>query len=168
MDAIALLKDDHQKVKQLFQQFKAAKENDDADRKREVAEQIVKELLIHERIEEDIFYPAFRKAADEEGKELVAESKEEHHVVDLIIDEIQAVDLDDEQFDAKFTVLIENVKHHIEEEEGEMFPDAEKLLRGQLAELGEEMAEYKESLMAEKPPAREVAMGGGQREKQRR
>lgn len=153
MDAIRLLTDDHQKVKQLLSQYEEVKE--DTGRKRAIAEQVIRELMVHERIEEDVFYPAYRSAADKEGKELVAESKEEHHVVDNIMEELQSVDLDDEQFDAKFKVLKENVEHHIEEEEGEMFPDARKILKGQLDELGEVMAELKSNLMREVAPKRE-------------
>lgn len=154
MDAVKLLTDDHRKVKQLLRKYEDVK--DDLPAKRALAEQIIRELMVHERIEEDVFYPAYRNAADEEGKALVAESKEEHHVVDNLLDELQAVDLDDERFDAKFKVLKENVEHHIREEEGEMFPDARKLLgANKLNELGDVMAELKANMMREVAPRRE-------------
>jgi len=154
MDAIELLKQDHEHVKQLFKEYEEAKE--DPQRKLMIAEQVIRELMIHERIEEDIFYPAFREAAvqakSKEDKELVAEAKEEHHVVNTIIDELQMVNLHAEEFDAKFKVMQENVEHHIEEEESEMFKDARKLLKDQLDDLGEAMLELKESLQTELGP----------------
>jgi iron-sulfur cluster repair protein YtfE (RIC family) len=145
MDAIQLLTQDHEKVKQLFQQYDELAEAQ-PERKRELAEKIIQELMVHERVEEEIFYPAYRASADEEGKELVAEANEEHHVVDLILDELQAVDLSAEDFNAKFKVLKENVEHHIQEEEEEMFPDARRRLQDRLVVLGEEMMQYKEQL----------------------
>jgi hemerythrin superfamily protein len=148
MDAISLLKKDHDLVKKLFKEYEGLPDGQ-PERKRALAEKIIAELMVHERIEEEIFYPAFKKGADEEGKELLAEAKEEHHVVDLILDELQSVKLDDEQFDAKFKVLKENVEHHIEEEEEEMFPDAKKRLKDKLDALGDEMQQYKEQLAAQ-------------------
>ena len=145
MDAVSLLQQDHKLVKQLFQEYDALPAAQ-PERKRALAERIIRELMVHERIEEEIFYPAFRAGADQEGKELVAESKEEHHVVDLILEELQSVDLDAEDFDAKFKVLKENVEHHIEEEETEMFPDAQKRMKTKLAALGDEMERYKMEL----------------------
>jgi hypothetical protein len=117
--------------------------------------------MVHETIEEQVFYPAFKEAAqrdeDEEAKELVAESREEHHVVDLLIDELQDVDLDAADFDAKMKVLKENVEHHIREEEEQMFTDAEKMLsRAKLDELGEVMQELKSSLTRELKAQRQM------------
>jgi hemerythrin superfamily protein len=159
MDAITLLKQDHVKVKGLLAEFEAYKGNE--DRKRRVAEQVIRELMVHETIEEQVFYPAFKEAAqrdeDEEAKELVAESREEHHVVDLLIDELQDVDLDAADFDAKMKVLKENVEHHIREEEEQMFTDAEKMLSGaKLDELGEVMQELKSSLTRELKAQRQM------------
>jgi hemerythrin-like domain-containing protein len=154
MDAIELLKQDHRKVKALFSEFESTKGRP-VDQRRKTAEGIVRELMVHETIEEQVFYPAFKEAADKEGKELVAESKEEHHVVDLIIEELQGVELGAEDFEAKMKVLQENVEHHIDEEEKEMFPDAKKMLgEEKLQELGGVMAELKESLLREVKPKR--------------
>jgi hemerythrin-like domain-containing protein len=150
-DAVKMLEQDHQNVKRMLKQYDEMGEGQ-KEQKRALAEKIISELMVHERIEEDVFYPAFKAAADKEGKELVAESKEEHHVVDLIIEELQAVRVEDEEFDAKFKVLKENVEHHIKEEEEEMFPDARKLLKGRLEELGEVMAELKTSLTRQVKP----------------
>ena len=147
MDAIELLKDDHRKVKKLFREFEAA-----GDRayqtKRRIAEQVFAELEVHSRLEEEIFYPAVAATANKDGKELVAEGIEEHHVVDVLINELKALEPEDEQFDAKFKVLTENVEHHIEEEEGEMLPDAEKKLGREIEQLGERMQQRREELLA--------------------
>jgi hemerythrin-like domain-containing protein len=148
MDAIKLLKDDHKKVKGLFREYEAA-----GDRayqtKRRIAEQAFLELEVHSKIEEEIFYPAVREKAGKEGKELVAEGVEEHHVVDVLIEELKGLEPEDEQYDAKFTVLTENVEHHIEEEEKEMMPEAKEALGDHLADLGEQMLRRKEELLAQ-------------------
>ena len=147
MDAIRMLKDDHEKVKALFREFEAA--GDRAHKKKQgIAEKVFAELEVHATIEEEIFYPAAKKKADKEGKELVVEGEEEHHVVKMLISELKALDPQDEHYDAKFKVLTENVEHHIGEEEKEMLPDAEKLLRDRMEQLGERMQQRKEELMA--------------------
>ncbi len=145
MDAVKLIKDDHKKVKDLFRQFEKART---ADRKMKIAEEAMHELEVHAEIEEEIFYPAAKSKADKEGKELVAEAVEEHHVVKVLIGELQAMREVNEQFEAKFTVLIENVEHHIEEEEKEMLPDAQKTLGDETKVLGDRMETRKQALMA--------------------
>ena len=147
MNAIAMLKSDHKKVKGLFRDFEAA--GDRAyKKKQQIAEQVFMELEVHTKLEEEIFYPAVQAKADKEGKELVREANEEHHVVDVLIGELKALDAQDEQYDAKFKVLTENVEHHIEEEEGEMLPDAEKTLGPDLERLGRAMEQRKQELLA--------------------
>ena len=148
MDAIKLLKDDHTKVKDLFREYEAAGERAHKTKQR-IAEQVFLELEVHTKIEEEIFYPAVRDKTGKEGKELVAEGFEEHHVVDLLIEELKGLDSEDEAYDAKFKVLTENVEHHIEEEEGEMLPEAREALGDDMAELGERMLRRKEELMAQ-------------------
>src|SRR3954447_15611986 len=145
VDAVKLLKDDHKKVKDLFRQFEKART---ADRKKKIAEEAMHELEVHAEIEEEIFYPAAKAKADQEGKELVAEAVEEHHVVKVLIGELKAIPEVNEQFEAKFTVLIENVEHHIGEEEQEMLPDATKTLGKEIEALGDQMQARKEQLMA--------------------
>ena len=145
MDAVKLLKDDHKKVKDLFRQFERARSD---DRKKKIAEEAMHELEIHAEIEEEIFYPAAKAKADAEGKELVAEAVEEHHVVKMLIGELKAMPEVNEQYEAKFTVLIENVEHHIEEEEKEMLPDAKKTLGKEVEVLGDQMKARKEELTA--------------------
>ena len=143
MDPIKLLKDDHKKVKQLFRDFEKA---EGAREKKKIAEQVFEELEIHSRLEEEIFYPAVRDKAEGETKELVAEGFEEHHVVDVLINELKALGSVDEQYEAKFKVLTENVEHHIEEEEGELLPEAKKVLGKEIDQLGDQMAQRKAEL----------------------
>jgi iron-sulfur cluster repair protein YtfE (RIC family) len=138
---VELLKADHAKVKQLFSQFESAK----GAKKQEVFNQIFKELQVHTKVEEEIFYPAVKKI-DKEGAN---EAFEEHNIVDFILGAMKKLSPSDEAYDAKFTTLKENVEHHIEEEEGEMFPEAqEKIPAAQMAELGTKMQERKDKLMA--------------------
>ena len=145
MDAIEMLKADHEKAKGLFRDYEKAS---DKRKKKQIAEQVFQELEVHSKLEEEIFYPAVREKADRQGQELVQEGLEEHHVVDVLIGELRALDPQDDNFDAKFKVLTENVEHHIEEEEKEMLPDAEKLLRDDLERLGEQMQARKDHLMS--------------------
>ena len=145
MDAVQMLKDDHDKVKGLFKKFEKAEGRE----QKQIAEQVFQELEVHSKLEEEIFYPAVKRKADEEGKETVAEAVEEHHVVDVLINELKAMSSINEQYKAKFTVLQENVEHHVEEEEGEMFPDAKKLLGEDIEKLGDRMDKRKQELMAE-------------------
>src|SRR5215204_2556252 len=119
--ATTLLKEDHQKVKKLFSKF----ENLDASGESEKAElfdQIKKELTVHAQIEEEIFYPAVERADEEEADDLVREAHEEHRIVKTLIEELSALSAADAQFDAKMKVLKENVLHHAEEEQDEIFP----------------------------------------------
>ncbi len=120
MDAIVLLKEDHQTVEKLFKEFEQA--GDRAYKtKRKIADKVIEELTVHAWIEEKIFYPAAR-AAVPDTTDHVLESVEEHHVVLWMLSELTGLDPQDERFDAKMTVLIENVRHHVEEEEKEWFP----------------------------------------------
>lgn len=144
MDALQLLRDDHEKVRALFRQFKDAHENDAVAEMGNVAAEIFTELKVHTQIEEQVFYPAVQKEGDEELNELVREGLEEHHVVDILIEELENLDASDEAFAAKMTVLIENVEHHADEEESEMFPQTRDALgAGRLQELGARLEEAK-------------------------
>ncbi len=144
MNAIALLEADHKRVAALFEEFRAAGER--AHKKKQgIAERVFAELRVHTQIEEQVFYPAVREQGGELS-EMIAESLEEHHVVDVLIDELQGLAPDDERYEAKFTVLMENVEHHVEEEEKELFPRAKKSLDARLDELGKELAQRKEDL----------------------
>jgi hemerythrin superfamily protein len=131
-DAIALLKADHAAVKKLFlQEEKAAKHNGhgkDGDRKEEIFNQIMAALTIHAAIEEEIFYPAVKKARAEHVKAEVREAYEEHKQIKRLLGQVAEDTPADESYDLKIKVLKEDVEHHVKEEEGEMFPDAKKFL----------------------------------------
>jgi hemerythrin superfamily protein len=150
MNAIAMLKTDHRKVKELFRKYEAAGSRA-YQKKKDIAEEIFTEISIHSILEEELFYPAVKERTDEDGKDLLAESLEEHHVVAILIEELKTLHPKDERFDAKLTVLMENVEHHIEEEEGELFPEAEGILGDAIDDLGAQMKERKEQLMASLP-----------------
>lgn len=155
MDAIQLIKTDHVKVKNLFQDWLMAP-SAQPERKRAVAEKIIQELMVHERIEEEIFYPAFRTALGEQGEKEVEHSKEEHELVDSLIGQLEPLDPDAPDFEATMKVLMENVEHHIQDEEEKMLPAAQKWMAPQLERLGKDMMEYKESLLTQvKPKATE-------------
>ncbi len=139
MDAIVLLKNDHKTVEKLFKQYEKGKEQASPAQKRALVDEILRELTTHAYIEESVFYPASREAAPD-SKDHVLESVEEHHVVAWLLAELRKLDASDETFDAKVTVLIENVRHHVEEEEQEFFPEVRKAMgRKRLAELGERL-----------------------------
>jgi hemerythrin superfamily protein len=146
-NAIDLLKVDHARVKELFQQYEAA-DNRAYQNKKGIAEEVCTELEVHTTLEEEFFYPAMKRNTDQDGKDLVAEAIEEHHVVATLMEELKGLDPKDERYDAKFKVLMENVEHHTEEEEGEMFPEAEEVLGEKLESLGTQMQERKQELMA--------------------
>ena len=147
MDAITLLKNDHAKVKKLLTELESTTERGVKTRS-ELFATIKGELTVHEIIEEEIFYPELK--AHPKAKDIVLEGFEEHHVVDLLMGELESLDVSDEAWGAKAIVMKENIEHHIEEEEGEMF----KIARGvfeteELKELGSRMEARKESAQRE-------------------
>jgi hemerythrin-like domain-containing protein len=142
-DAIVLLKNDHKEIRKLFRQFQAAGENA-AKTKGEIVAKIIELLTIHTYIENEVMYPEVRKLVPD-AEDDILESYEEHHVADVLCMELYGMSPDAERFDAKTTVLIENVQHHIEEEEEEWFPTVREALgRKQLQELGERLLEAKQ------------------------
>ena len=137
MDAIALLEADHQKVKRLLTELESTTERGVKTRT-ELFATIKGELTLHEVVEEEIFYPALK--SHPRAQDIVLEAYEEHHVVDLLMGELEALDVSDETWGAKAVVMKENIEHHIEEEEGEMFAQARKIFdRQELDELGTRM-----------------------------
>jgi hypothetical protein len=141
MDALQLLKSDHDKVKKLLADGESTTERGEKTRT-ELFGTIKGELIVHERIEEEIFYPALRDHP--KAKDIVLEAYEEHDVVDTIMSELEDTPVTDETWGAKFKVMKENLEHHIEEEEGEMFKQARSVFdRDELEELGNRMAELK-------------------------
>lgn len=149
MDAITLLKEDHQKVKGIFGELEKA---EDPKTRKSLFAELMKELSIHERIEEEIFYPAVEaRAKEKKTEELIVESYVEHAFVDTISQDILKTDYGSEVWPAKLKVMKENVEHHaFEEEEEKLFPKVRQLFsKDELEELGAEMMELKEDAMEE-------------------
>ncbi len=148
LDAIELLQQDHRKVEDLFKQFEELKDEDE-DAAAVVIESACAELQIHDTIETELFYPAVREQAEEEEVEdLLDEAEVEHDTVRELIEKLEEMEPDDPKRKAHFTVLSEYVKHHVQEEEKEMFPKVKKLDLD-LEELGSEMQDRKAELMSE-------------------
>jgi hemerythrin-like domain-containing protein len=142
-DAIVLLKEDHKEVLRLFRDFEKAGEDAHQEQGR-LVDQIIELLTVHTYIENEVMYPRVSELLPD-LKDDVLESYEEHHVADVLVMELANMKPDDERFRAKTTVLIENVRHHIEEEEQEWFPQVrEGLGRKRLQELGANLLRAKE------------------------
>ena len=144
IDAIAMLKADHQRVKDLFTQYEATS---NPETKRTLADEVFVELETHAQLEENIFYPSLNEET-EEGPELVKESLQEHATVKQLIAELRQMGPQNNGFDAKFHELMHNVEHHVAEEEAEMFPLAEEELAEDLDEMSGEMQELKKEILA--------------------
>lgn len=147
LNAIALLTADHKKVAGLFNRFDKLMEQDGADdEKAGLVKQICNELTVHAQIEEELFYPSVRTAIDDD--DLMDEADVEHAGAKELIAQLEAMQPGDELYDAKVVVLGEQIEHHVEEEEGEMFPQVKKA-KLDTRELGEQMLERKLAIMAE-------------------
>jgi hemerythrin-like domain-containing protein len=141
MDAIRLLTDDHAKLTRLLRDLETTTDRAVKTRE-ELFDKVKTELTVHEVIEEEIFYPELK--AHPKAKAIVLEAFEEHNVVDTLMGEIDGLPFDDERWMAKFTVMKENIEHHIDEEEGEMFSKARSVFdRAELMDLGERMEQRK-------------------------
>ena len=145
--AIELLEADHRKVEGLFEEYEEAKEASE-DTKKPIAERICAELTIHAQVEEEIFYPWLRENLSEEDMEMVAEAEVEHATAKDLIAQIEGADEVDEAYDAKVKVLSEYIKHHVKEEEDEIFPEVADQ-KEELDELGQQMSARKAELMEE-------------------
>jgi hemerythrin superfamily protein len=144
IDAIEMLKTDHKQVKALFKEFEEIHQDEENDgRKSEIVKQICAALTIHAQIEEEIFYPAVRDVIDDD--DLMDEAEVEHAEAKALITQLEAMDTEDDYYDAKVTVLGEQVDHHITEEEKEMFPQIQKAKMDTLT-LGRIMLKRKEEL----------------------
>jgi hypothetical protein len=157
-DALQLLRQDHNKVKDLFQRFE---KSEDRSEKKKIADEAIMELEVHSQIEEEIFYPSLKKQLGD--VDMLHEAEEEHHVADMLIEELKTMRLNDKSFDAKFMVLAENVKHHIGEEEGELFPKAAEAGRQTLDRVGQMLMERKMELMEEMQAPRKRRAPAGSR-----
>lgn len=144
MNALDLMREDHKKLKKLLDQTVEA---EGREARAHLLEHFRSDLVVHERMEEEVFYPALK--THPHAKDVVLEGYEEHHVADVLLDELLDVPEDTDQWQAKVKVLKENIEHHIEEEEGEMFKAAKKVLaREELEQLGNRMAAVKEAAKA--------------------
>ena len=142
MKATELLKKQHREVKSLFKQVEST---ENPKKRQSLMLQIADKLKMHTSIEEDIFYPAVKEIETKKAEDMVMEAYEEHHVVDLVLAELPKVDPAADTFEAKMTVLKELIEHHVEEEEDEMFPLAEKKFGADRSrELADEMQAHAE------------------------
>ena len=144
IDAIAMLKADHRTMQDLFTRYESV---GDCSTKHLIAEQVFTELNLHAQLEENVFYPAYEERTGKNGTQLVADNRLEHEKVRELMLEMQGLDLAEEEFEAKFHELIHTVRHHIDAEENEMFPEAEQILADQLEDLMDKMVELKHQLM---------------------
>jgi Hemerythrin HHE cation binding domain len=141
--ATQMIRRDHKKVEGLFEKFDQAKK---AGAKKKICEQVIEELEVHTKLEEEIFYPAMRQHIGEE--DMLDEAKQEHEQAKKIIGELKTADAEEESFEDKFSELVDAIKHHVEEEEGEMLPKAEES-EMDLEGYGEEMAQRKKELLGQ-------------------
>lgn len=140
-DAIVILKDDHKEVTKLFTEFE--KKTSNTQRKRATVRDVLSKLTVHTYLENEVMYPEVRRLVPD-LETAILESYEEHHVVDVLSGELVAMDEKDERYFPKFTVLMENVRHHVKEEEDEWFPVVrDSLTRAQLREIGMRMQELR-------------------------
>jgi hemerythrin-like domain-containing protein len=145
--AIELLMSDHRKVEDLFEEYEQAKEAEDENR-RDIAERVCGELTVHAQVEEELFYPWLRENLEPDDMEMVEEAQVEHNGAKDLIAQIEAATELDDVYDAKVKVLSEYIKHHVKEEENEIFPEVSDK-KEELDALGQEMAARKEELMEE-------------------
>jgi len=146
-NATALLEADHEAVTKLFKQFKTASDKHDHNKQEMIVDEIIAALTVHATIEEEIFYPAVKKARAQHIKDEVREAYEEHAQIKVLLAALGKLTPEDESYEAKVKVLKEDVEHHVKEEEGEMFPDAEKFLgKERLELLGNQLANRREEL----------------------
>ena len=142
MNAIELLKQDHKTVDKLFQKVEATEESEHAT----LFERIKFELEVHTHIEETVFYPKLKEDGDEELKKITLEGIEEHHQAKIFLRELSSLAEDSQKFEPKLKVLMEDIKHHVQEEEGEMFPMIEEQFDASvLEELGKQLEAEKQN-----------------------
>jgi hemerythrin-like domain-containing protein len=143
--ALEMLKEDHDKVKKAFKEFEKL-DREDTEKLRKVVQTVCEELKVHTTLEEEIFYPAVREAMDDE--DIMNEAQVEHETAKMLIEQLENMGPEDPNYHATFTVLGEYVRHHVKEEEDEMFPEAKKTDLN-FEELGARMKERKTELMGE-------------------
>ena len=156
-NAIELLKSDHDEVEKLFDQYEDAREESNAELKGQIVAMLCKALTVHAQIEEELFYPAVHKDIDDVS-DLVDEATVEHHLVRMLVEELESAAPDDLLYDAKVKVLSEYVKHHVREEEGELFPLARRS-EIDLDALGLQLMARKEALATQTKARRRTRNG---------
>jgi hemerythrin superfamily protein len=156
-NAIELLKSDHDEVEKLFDQYEDAREESNAELKGQIVAMLCKALTVHAQIEEELFYPAVHKDIDDVA-DLVDEATVEHHMVRMLVEELESAAPDDLLYDAKVKVLSEYVKHHVREEEGELFPLARRS-EIDLDALGLQLMARKEALATQTKARRRTRNG---------
>jgi hemerythrin superfamily protein len=150
LDAIELIERDHRMFRDLFGQYEDAETAEDDAAKRRIVTRLLVELTAHEKMEEDVFFPELRQRVSEAGEDDIDEGLQEHHVADLLMDELRDLSLFNADFKPKMRVLRENVEHHLGEEEDNLLPRAKKLLsRARSSELGSRMEAVKQRAIQE-------------------
>lgn len=145
---IQIVTEDHRKVEELFAEFKEKMEGTH-DERRELANQIIKELAIHAKMEEKYLYPKLKEKMGDEKAKPVEDAISEHHAARMLLMEIKLMPVDSDQFNSRMHVLEENIMHHVEEEETQLLPFLEETADNEdMNRLGEEMAEYKKGMYA--------------------
>jgi hemerythrin superfamily protein len=148
MNAVDLIKRDHEKFRKMFKEYERAKKTDDRREMGRIADRLFASVTAHEEMEEVVFYPALRNRVRRDAKETIAEGIQEHHVAGLLVEEMRRLDTGDGEFDPKFTVFKENVEHHLEEEEDELLPEAPKHFSDEeLADMGSQMEEIRTQIL---------------------
>jgi hemerythrin superfamily protein len=145
--ATKILKQDHDRVRELFKEYPENGKSGGRG-KREIVGDLIRELTVHAKVEEEIFYPAVLGRRDPEAEKIVRESFEEHKIVETLLDELSRMTPRDEQYDAKVTVLRESVEHHAKEEENDLFDEAESLFESEeLEAMGAEIEDRKDEIL---------------------
>ena len=145
MDPVQMLTEDHQKVRALFGKFESAKSPRE---EQQIAQTVFTELQVHSALEKEMFYPAMRQAGNQDDKDLVEHSYHDHAEAEALIARLKEMQATDVQFGATFRKLRDAVLEHAQEEEEQMFPDAEKFIGAErLPQLGQQMQERRQQLM---------------------
>lgn len=140
---INIIKEDHRTVEKLFTQLRGVS---GSDKKRDVANKIIKALAVHAKMEERYFYPELRKLLGEKNPKPVADAEAEHHMAKVLLLELKVLSVDSDTFDSKMKVLEDNIMHHVEEEESQLLPFAEEQISVvELETMGKEMETYREN-----------------------
>lgn len=166
-EVLKALKDDHKRVKKAYREFQKLDAESDLEQIEPIVRQVLDELTLHAQLEEELLYPAARGAVDEE--DLIDEAEVEHESMKTLIEQLRAMDVEDEKFCARFTVLCEYTLHHVKEEEGEMFPELERARldwEGIAAEMLERRAEQAGTPSAGEPEAALAEAGADEDEGQ--